>query len=99
MVELLNLFVLLATLMYDFFVIDAYYDKHYHIILGRPFLMSVDAILDAGEGKVTINLNGNKYPYDFLHASSFASPLPPEEEEEVGSLCFVETLRDPLERA
>jgi hypothetical protein len=60
----------------------------------------VDAVLDARKGKVTINLNGDKYTYNFVHASSFASPLPPEEEEEVvGSLCFVETLRDPLQRA
>jgi hypothetical protein len=82
----------------DFFVIDAYYDKHDHIILGRPFLKLVDVVLDAEEGKVTINLNRDKYTYGFLHASSFASSLPieEEEEEEVGSLCFVETLRDLL---
>jgi hypothetical protein len=42
----------------DFFVIDAYHSNHDHIILGRPFLKLVDAVLDAGEGKVTINLNG-----------------------------------------
>jgi hypothetical protein len=45
----------------DFFVIDAYHSNHDHIILGRPFLMLVDAMLDAGEGKVTMNLNGTKY--------------------------------------
>jgi hypothetical protein len=85
----------------DLFVIDAYYDNHYHIILGRPFLKLVDAVLDAEEGKVTINLNGDKYTYNFLHASSHASPFPSEDEEEegVGSLCFVETLRYPLQRA
>jgi hypothetical protein len=61
----------------------------------------VDAVLDAREGKVTINLNEDKYTYNFLRASSFPSPFPPEDEEEVevGSLCFVETLRDPLQRA
>jgi hypothetical protein len=85
----------------DFFVIDDYYDNHDHIILGRPLLKLVDFVLDAKEGKVTINLNGDKYTYSFLRASSHASPFPPEdeEEEEVGSLCFVETLRDPLQRA
>jgi hypothetical protein len=41
----------------DFFVTDAYHSNHDHIILGRP----IDAVLDAGEGKVTINLNGKKY--------------------------------------
>jgi hypothetical protein len=36
--------------------------------------------------------------HNFLHASSHATPFPLEdEEEEVGSLCFVETLRDPLQ--
>jgi hypothetical protein len=59
----------------------------------------VDVVLDAGEGKVRINLNGDKYIYSFLCASSHAAPFPPEdEEEEVGSLCFVETFRDPLQR-
>jgi hypothetical protein len=84
----------------DFFVIDAYHSNHDHIILGRPFLKLVDAVLDAGEGKVTMNLNGTKYTYNFLRVSKHPTPFPPEEEvEEVDSLCFVETLRDPLQRA
>jgi hypothetical protein len=84
----------------DFFVIDAYHSNHDHIILGRPFLMLVDAVLDAGRGKVTINLNGKKYTYNFLCVSKHPTPFPPEDEvEEVDSLCFVETLRDPLQRA
>jgi hypothetical protein len=59
----------------------------------------VDPVLDAEEGKVTINLNGDKYTYSFLRTSSHASPFPLEDEEEqVGSLCFVETFRDPLQR-
>jgi hypothetical protein len=41
-----------------FFVIDAYHSNHDHIILGRPFLKLVDAVLDAEKGKVTMNLNG-----------------------------------------
>jgi hypothetical protein len=84
----------------DFFVIDAYYNNHDHIILDRPFLKLVDDVLDAKEGKVTINLNGDKYTYMFLHAASHPSPFTTEyeEEEEVGRLCFVETLRDPLQR-
>jgi hypothetical protein len=44
----------------DFFVIDAYHSNHDHIILGRPFLKLVDAVLHAGEGKVTMNLDGTK---------------------------------------
>jgi hypothetical protein len=84
----------------DFFVIDAYHSNHDHIILGRPFLKLVDAVLDAGKGKVTMNLNGKKYIYNFLRVSKHLSPFPPEDEVvEVDSLCFVETLRDPLQRA
>jgi hypothetical protein len=59
----------------------------------------VDAVLDAGEGKVTMNLNGTKYTYNFLHVSKHPTPFPPEEVEEIDSFCFVETLRDPLQRA
>jgi hypothetical protein len=84
----------------DFFVIDAYHSNHDHIILGRPFLKLVDVVLDAGKGKVTMNLNGNKYTYNFLRVSKHPSPFPPEDEvEEVDSLCFVETFRDPLQIA
>jgi hypothetical protein len=85
----------------DFFVIDAYHSNHDHIIPGRPFLKLVDAVLDARKGKVTMNLNGEKYTYNFLRISKHPSPFPPKDEvvEEVDSLCFVETLRDPLQRA
>jgi hypothetical protein len=84
----------------DLFVIGAYNSNHDHIILGRP-LKLVDAVLDAGKGKVTMNLNGKKYTYNFLRVSKHPTPFPPEEEEveEVDSLCFIETLRDPLQRA
>jgi hypothetical protein len=84
----------------DFLVIDAYHSNHDHIILGRPFLKLVDAMLDAGKVKVTMNLNGNKYTYNFLRVSKHPTPFPLEDKvEEVDSLCFVETLRDPLQRA
>jgi hypothetical protein len=84
----------------DFFVIDAYHSSHDHIILGRPFLKLVDAVLNAEKGKVTMNLNGMKYTYNFLRVSKHSSPFPPKDEvEEVDSLCFVETLRYPLQRA
>jgi hypothetical protein len=83
-----------------FFVIDAYHSNHDHIILGRPFLKLVDTVLDAGKGKVTMNLKGKKYTYNFLRVSKHSTPfLPEDEEEEVDSLYFVETLRDPLQRA
>jgi hypothetical protein len=82
----------------DLFVIDAYHSNHDHIILDRPFLKLVDAVLDAGKGKVTMNLNGKNYTYNFLRVSKQPTPFPPQDEvEEVDSLCFVETLRDPLQ--
>jgi hypothetical protein len=60
----------------------------------------VDAVLDAGKGKVTMNLNGKRYTYNFLHVSKHPSPFPLEDEvEEVDSLCFVETIRDLRQRA
>jgi hypothetical protein len=81
----------------DFFFIDAYHSNHDHIIPGRPFLKLVDAVLDARKGKVTMNLNGKKYTYNFLRVSKHPTSFPLEDEvEEVDSLCFVETLRDPL---
>jgi hypothetical protein len=96
----LNVIISVKCIPTDFFVIDTHCDKHDDIILGRPFFKLVDVVFDAEDGKVTINLNGDKYTYDFLHTSSFASPFPheDEEEEEVGSLCLIETLRDPLQR-
>jgi hypothetical protein len=39
--------------------------------------------------------------HNFLRVSKHPSPFPPEDQEveEVDSLCFVETIRDPLQRA
>jgi hypothetical protein len=53
----------------DFFVIDAYHSNHDNIILGRPFLKLVDVVLGVGKGKVTMNLNGKKYTYNFHRIS------------------------------
>jgi hypothetical protein len=58
----------------------------------------VNAVLDAGKGRVTIDLDGTKFTYDFLSASRIALPLPVDNEE-VEDLCFVDTFRDPLQRA
>jgi hypothetical protein len=58
----------------------------------------VNVVLDAGKGKVTINLDGDNHTYNFLSSSRIASPLPLDDED-VESLRFVETYRDPLQRA
>jgi hypothetical protein len=81
----------------DFFIVDVYYDKNDHVILGRPFLKLVNVVLDAGKGKVTINLDGDNHTYNFFPTSRIASPLPLDDEE-VHGLHFVETFRDPLQR-
>jgi hypothetical protein len=82
----------------DFFVIYACHNEHDDIILGRPFLKLVNVVLDAGKGRVTIDLDGTKSTYDFLPASRIALPLPLDNEE-VEDLCFVGTFKDPLQTA
>jgi hypothetical protein len=82
----------------DFFVIDACHNEHDDIILGRPFIKLVNAVLDAGKGRVTIDLDGTKFTYDFLPASHIALPLPLDNEA-VEDLHFVNTFKDPLQRA
>jgi hypothetical protein len=82
----------------DFFIINACHNEHDDIILGRPFLKLVNAVLDAGKGRVTIDLDGTKSTYDFLPSSRIALPLPLDNEE-VEDLCFVDTFKDPLQRA
>jgi hypothetical protein len=77
----------------DFFVIDAYHSNHDHIILGRPFLKLADVVLDAGKGKVTMNLNGKKYTHIFLRVSKHPTPFLPEDKvDEVDSLYLLKPL-------
>jgi hypothetical protein len=38
-------------------------------------------VSDAGKDKVTVNLNGKKYTYNFLHVSKHPSPFLLEDEE------------------
>jgi hypothetical protein len=79
----------------DFSISDAYHSNHYRIIQGWPFLKLVDAVLEAGKGKVTMNLNGKKYTYNFLRVSKHPSPFSPEDEEVEEEIVFV--LSKPLE--
>jgi hypothetical protein len=58
----------------------------------------VNAVLDAGKGRVTIDLDGTKSTYDFLPSSRIALPLPLDNEE-VEDLRFVDTFKDLLKRA
>jgi hypothetical protein len=81
----------------DCFVIDACHE-HDDTILRRPLLKLVNAILDARKSRVTIDLDGNKFTYDFLPSSRIALPLPLDNKE-VEDLYFVDTFRDPLQQA
>jgi hypothetical protein len=82
----------------DFFVIDACHNEHDGIILCRSFLKLVNVVLDAKKGRVTIDLDGTKFTYDFLPASRIALPLPLDNGE-VEDVCFVDTFKDPFQRA
>jgi hypothetical protein len=79
----------------DFFVISACHNEHDDIILGRHCLKLVNAVLNAGKGRVTIDLDGTKSTYDFLPASHIALPLSLNNEK-VEDLCFLDTFKDPL---
>jgi hypothetical protein len=61
----------------DFFIIDAYHSNHDHIILGRPFIKLVDAVLNAGKGKVTMNLNGKSTHITFFAFLNTLHPFLP----------------------
>ena len=82
----------------DFFVINASDDEHESIILGKPFLKLVNAILDVGKGIVTFDLDGEKHTFKFHSKPSRALPLPLDNEE-VESIRFIDSFRDPLQRA
>ena len=82
----------------DFFVINASDDEHEGIILGKPFLKLVNAVLDVGKGIVTFDLDGEKRTFEFHSKPSFASPLRLDNEE-VESIRSIDSFRDPLQRA
>ena len=67
----------------DFFVINASDGEHEGIILGKPFLKLVNAVLNIGKGIVTFDLDGEKRSFEFHSKPSFASPLPLDNEEVV----------------
>ena len=60
----------------DFVVINASDDEHESIILGKPFLKLVNAILDVRKGTVTFDLDGEKRTFEFHSKPSRASTLP-----------------------
>ena len=64
----------------------------------NPFLKLVNAILDVGKGTVTFDLDGEKRTFEFHSKPSRASTLPLDNEG-VESIRFIDSFRDPLQRA
>ena len=77
-------------------MLDSCEDDHDDVILGKPFLKLVNAILDVGKGIITLEIDGMKHEFNFHLGYCEASPLPLDNEEvEIG--CFVDSFRDPLQ--
>ena len=74
MLRNLNVAIVGKQIPTDFFVINASDDEYEGIILGKPFLKLVNAILDVGKGIVTFDLDGEKRTFEFHSKPSFASP-------------------------
>jgi hypothetical protein len=49
----------------DFIVLDMEVDTETPLILGRPFLSTVDAHIDVGAGEIQLNINGHKERFAF----------------------------------
>src|SRR4051812_43576446 len=50
----------------DFVVLDMPEDGNMTIIIGRPFLSTVGAIIDCNKGKFTFNVNNKEHMVHFL---------------------------------
>jgi hypothetical protein len=50
----------------DFVVLDMQPDSKVSLILGRPFLSTVNAHIDVGEGEIKFNINGKEERFTFM---------------------------------
>jgi hypothetical protein len=55
-----------CLILTDFVVLEMPEDVNMSIILGRPFLNTVGAIIDCNQGKVTFNVNDKEHTVYFL---------------------------------
>ena len=55
-----------VTILTDFVILDIPEDDSMSIILGRPFLNTVGAVIDCNKGNVTFHVNGNERTVHFL---------------------------------
>src|SRR3954467_7590801 len=54
-----------VTILTDFVILDIPEDDSMSIILGRPFLNTVGAVIDCNKGNVTFHVNGNEHTLHF----------------------------------
>ena len=50
----------------DFVVLDMEIDAKTPLILGQPFLSTVEASIDVGAGEVHLNINGRRETFAFV---------------------------------
>ena len=55
-----------VTSLTDFVILDMPKDDNMLIILGRPFLNTVGAVIDCNKSKITFHINGNEHTVHFL---------------------------------
>ena len=54
-----------VTILTDFVILDIPKDENMSIILGRPSLNTVGAIIDCNKGNATFHVNGNEHMVHF----------------------------------
>ena len=54
-----------VTILMDFVILDIPEDDSMSIILGRPFLNTIWAVIDCKKGNVTFHVNGNEHTVHF----------------------------------
>ena len=54
-----------VTILTNFVILDILEDDSMSIILGRPFLNTVGAVIDCNKGNVTFHVNGNEHTVHF----------------------------------
>ena len=57
----------------DFVVLDIEEDREVPIILGRPFLATVQALIDVCEDNLTLRVNGEEVKFNISQAMKFSS--------------------------
>src|SRR6266480_6416921 len=54
-----------VTILTDFVIVEMPEDDNMSIILGRPFLNTVGAVIDCNKSKATFHINGNEHTVHF----------------------------------